>query len=227
MFLDPDILVASLQQDFLRMASLEKGEAMSAYMKQKFVFLGISAQERRQIFSPYLKLIKKSYSIDQKWFLVNQLWDQECREYHYCALDVLGTLKVTDYRLEDCDHIYSLLTTHAWWDSVDFLSAHILGMYLKAFPHQTKEVIESFVADESFWVRRSCLIFQLFYREATHANLLFQLIDTVKDDKEFFIQKAIGWSLRQFGKTNPQAVKEFLVSSKLKGLALREASKYL
>jgi len=227
MFLNPDELVAALQQDFLSMASLEKGEAMSAYMKHKFVFHGVSAKERRQIFMPYLKQIKKMYTIDQKWHAVNELWDQENREFHYCALDILGTLKVAEYRLEDCDRIYSLLTTHAWWDTVDFLSAHVLGTYCKAYPSHSKEVISNFSQDESFWVRRSCLIFQLFYRQDTDVHLLFELIHAVKHDKEFFIQKAIGWSLRQYSKTNPDVVKEFLVSSELKGLALREASKYI
>ncbi|MBO0868993.1 MAG: DNA alkylation repair protein, partial [Micromonosporaceae bacterium] len=44
---------------------------------------------------------------------------------------------------------------------------------------------------------------------------------------DFFIRKAIGWALRQYARTDPQAVREFLAKVPLSGLSIREASKHL
>jgi len=88
-------------------------------------------------------------------------------------------------------------------------------------------VINSWRKSDNMWLRRSCLIFQLRYKSATNFTLLKGLVQELKQDKEFFIQKAIGWSLREYAKTNPTSVKAFVEESGIQGLAKREALKYL
>jgi 3-methyladenine DNA glycosylase AlkD len=77
------------------------------------------------------------------------------------------------------------------------------------------------------WLNRSCLIFQLKYGNAVDFDLLKALITQYQPVKEFFIQKAIGWSLRQYSKFNPDAVRVFIDDIKLQGLAKKEGSKYI
>ena len=49
----------------------------------------------------------------------------------------------------------------------------------------------------------------------------------MKDENEFFIRKAIGWSLREYSKYDPDWVREIIDIENLEGLAKREASKYI
>jgi 3-methyladenine DNA glycosylase AlkD len=90
-----------------------------------------------------------------------------------------------------------------------------------------KETLNRWESHDSFWIRRSCLIFQLRYRKETDLALLQYFISRFKPEREFFIQKAIGWSLREVSKWNPTWVAEVVQAEKLTGLAKREASKYI
>jgi 3-methyladenine DNA glycosylase AlkD len=128
---------------------------------------------------------------------------------------------------EDFKFIEFLLTNHSWWDSVDALASNYLGRYLRIFPKQRETVIKSWRKSENRWLRRSCLIFQLRYKSQTNFELLKSLILEFKHEKEFFIQKAIGWSLREYAKTNPISVRNFVEESGIQGLAKREALKHI
>jgi 3-methyladenine DNA glycosylase AlkD len=78
------------------------------------------------------------------------------------------------------------------------------------------------------WLQRTCLLFQLKYKEELDFELLSDCIKRLKGGKEFFINKAIGWSLRQHSKIKPLEVKTFLEKNPdLHPLSRREASKYL
>lgn len=70
-------------------------------------------------------------------------------------------------------------------------------------------------------------MFQLKYKERTDEKLLFDYILRSADSDEFFIQKAIGWALREYSKTNPQAVRQFIGEHELKPLSRREGLKIL
>ena len=76
-------------------------------------------------------------------------------------------------------------------------------------------------------MHRSTIIFQLKYKQRTDLDLLSNQIARFKLNKEFFIQKAIGWALREVSKWNPEWVKNEVEIQELIGLAKREASKYL
>jgi 3-methyladenine DNA glycosylase AlkD len=77
------------------------------------------------------------------------------------------------------------------------------------------------------WLNRSAILFQLSYKERTNFDLLKLVCDKHKMSTEFFIQKAIGWALREYAKTNPEAVKDFVSVSNLKKLSEKEALKNL
>ena len=127
----------------------------------------------------------------------------------------------------DLDLFEKLILEKSWWDSVDGIAPNMVGKYAKKFPVLMDNRLASWTVHESFWIRRTCLIYQLRYRNTTDLQKLNFFIHNFKSDKEFFIQKAIGWSLREVSKWNPMWVSEVVNKENLVGLAKREATKYI
>ena len=123
--------------------------------------------------------------------------------------------------------IEHLIVNNSWWDSVDFISKNVLGKYLQLFPEQIQNTVERFSKSNNLWLNRSSILYQLGYKKNTNAAILFNQCERFKESDEFFIQKAIGWALREYGKTNPKAVLGFVKSTKLKPLSHREAIRNL
>ena len=130
------------------------------------------------------------------------------------------------FKLEDIRLIEFLISNHSHWDTVDFIAKHILGNYLIQFPKETERIIEKMSDSENFWFNRSAILYQLGYKNKTNSNILFYECQKHSGSKEFFIQKAIGWALREYAKSNPDAVKDFVKSNQLAPLSTREALKH-
>ncbi|AND42535.1 MULTISPECIES: DNA alkylation repair protein [Cytobacillus] len=204
---------------------IEKAIPMQSYLKDHFPFLGIKAPERRALLKEYFNetgLLKQEFNPD----FVEALWDLEEREYQAAALDYIG--KFT--RKLDKSHlslVEKLITTKSWWDTVDMLAAHPAGAIAAKNPEVIPEKIEGWATSENMWLRRAAILFQLKYKTSTNEDLLYRYIMLNNDSKEFFIQKAIGWALREYSKTNPESVKRFIESNTLARLSIREGSKYI
>jgi 3-methyladenine DNA glycosylase AlkD len=220
-------LIHQLESDFEKNQNEFEAEGMSRYMKDRFTYFGIKKPKRALIQKEWFSLISKDLTPENKRDLVLELWQKEQREFHYVAMDFMAKWKDKEFLLEDIDFIEFLLTNHSWWDSVDALASNYLGRYLRVFPNQRDGVVNSWRKSENMWLRRSCLIFQLRYKSETNFSLLKGLILEFTHDKEFFIQKAIGWSLREYAKTNPESVRNFVEESGIQGLAKREALKHI
>ena len=219
-------LIEKLEQLFIAAANPEKGIAMSNYMKGLFPFYGIGSIERKAIVREW----SADFDLNNRnefWELIKELWSRDQREYQYAALDLLLKRKTLSYHSEDHYELEWLIRNRSWWDTVDLIASNNLGKYIRLFPEQGKELIEEWRHSGHLWLQRSCLIFQLKYGNDTDRELLTNLIKEFVSQKEFFIQKAIGWSLRQLSKTDPESVKRILKEIPLKGVALREATKYL
>jgi len=119
-----------------------------------------------------------------------------------------------------------ILSKILWWDSVDVIAPKILGAWFKLYPEQIKPAIAQWLKSDNIWLQRSCLLFQLKYKEKTDTQFLTSVIDQLKDSNEFFIKKAIGWVLREYAKTDSEFVKEFVNSRQLSSLSRREALKH-
>ena len=119
-----------------------------------------------------------------------------------------------------------LIRTQSWWDTVDGINK-LVGLHFKRYPELIRPVTERWMASEYFWLQRVCIIFQLTYRAQTDQELMFAYIRRVAHSKEFFLQKAAGWALRQYAKTNPAAVQQFLDTTAVAPLTRREAMKAL
>ena len=216
-----DFIIA-LEKEFIAQADTAQSMAMEAYMKNHFQFFGIPMPQRRAI----LKSVSAEYSDDIKAnarTLAFQLYEKPQREFHYCAIELLIQNCSKKLVLDDIHWIEQLLLTYSWWDTVDTISKYLLGRYLVQFPEQTNKVIEKFSNASNIWLNRSTLLFQLDYKKNTNFTILEAVCEHFKESNEFFIQKAMGWALREYSKINPIAVQNYVINTNLKPLSTKEA----
>lgn len=221
----PNEHIARLVQEMEAHQNPKIAVNMAAYMKNRFVCYGIKSPARNEIQRKWFAEIKP-LKLDY-WDVTYNLWDKDQREMQYIAIDYLRKLPKKEYQVDDYKKLEELITTKSWWDTVDSLACNPIGTYFKQFPEQIDPVITKWRNSDNMWLNRTCLIFQLKYKNDVDFELLKGLIIQYQGVKEFFIQKAIGWSLRQYSKFNPEEVREFVEEIKLEGLARREAVKYL
>lgn len=203
----------------------ERATAMAAYMKNHFVFFGIASSRRRAISTDILR--------DRQWREEDALldfaqacWQEPEREWQYLGLDLLVKHKK---RLTPISSsvLEQLICEKSWWDTVDALASHSLGTLHQNFPAETRDWIDRWRVSDKLWLRRSCLLYQLKYKNDTDLVMQRRLIEENLANRDFFIQKAIGWSLREIAKTNPEWVKQTVDELGLDGLARREALKHM
>ena len=218
--------ISQLEAAFNQNKNEENAFQMKKYMKDLFSFYGIKTTERRAIFHELLKSYKQEISENYREIALILL-DKEYRELHYCGIEILIKNLKKNYRKDDIKLIETFLITNSWWDSVDTISKYLLGQYLIEFPNETEKVIERFSNSENKWLNRSAILFQLGYKKNTNYELLFSECLKHSQSKEFFIQKAIGWALREYGSVNPGLVLNFVNNTDLKPLSRKEAIRKL
>ncbi|MBC7425776.1 MAG: DNA alkylation repair protein [Bacteroidia bacterium] len=222
--MEPHQYFRPLLDTFEKHSDKENAIAMSAYMKNNFPFFGIKSENRRTIQKEFLKQHPLTNSIDTK-ALVNYLFAIPQREAHYAAIEMaVSRIKLIDR--ESIELIEWMIINNSWWDSVDTIATKMAGKYFEKYPDEIYPHVEKWLAGNNMWLKRTALIFQLNYGIKTDAVLLFDLCTQLKGSNEFFIQKAIGWSLRQYAKKNSASVNEFVNNTALKPLSKREALKH-
>ena len=215
--------VKELLEDLKRVANPNDAVAMKAYMKNKFEFLGVKTPARRKLAKAFFKQHTDSV-ID--WNFINEAWSNPYRELQYAALDYLESRK-KPLTPSDLPRLKKLAQTKSWWDTIDFLD-RLVGSIIARFP-ETKEIILAWSRDEDIWLRRLAIDHQLLRKEETDIELLENILVNNLGQTEFFINKAIGWALRDYSKTNPDWVRDFIerYQAEMVALSIREGSKYL
>jgi len=214
----------NLSADLANSADPDKAAQMKAYMRGRFEYFGVPTPKRREVAKPYMNAAKKDARVN--WAFADRCWKQSYREFQYIAMDYLTMMKKL-LTPADVPKIKKLLVTKSWWDTVDGLDV-IVGHIAMQFT-DVKQTLLSWSTDKNFWLRRTAIDHQLLYRDKTDTALLEKIIVNNLGQTEFFINKAIGWSLREFSKTNPRWVRAFINKHKdnLAPLSIREASKYI
>ncbi|WP_291136606.1 DNA alkylation repair protein [Flavobacterium sp. UBA7663] len=215
-----------LEVHFRKESNRELSVPMENYMKNNFSFLGIKTEKRRAIFKSTYEQnkveIKSNFRI-----IAWELFQMKEREFHQVAIDLLVKESKKNFVIEDIKLIEKLIITNSWWDSVDTIAKYLLGGYLQQFPLETLKVIERFSNSKNMWLNRSAILFQLSYKEKTNFEILISECEKHKHSNEFFIQKAIGWALRDYSRFNPSGVTAYVNSTNLKPLSSREALRLL
>ena len=215
--------VEELLENLKAVANPDDAGAMKAYMKNKFEFLGVKTPVRRKITKAFFKQQTDSV-VD--WNFINEAWNNLYRELQYAALDYLESRKKL-LTPSDLPRLKKLAQTKSWWDTIDFLD-RLVGSIIARFP-ETKEIILAWSCDEDIWLRRLAINHQLLRKEETDTELLENILVNNLGQTEFFINKAIGWALRDYSKTNPDWVRDFIerYRAEMVALSIREGSKYL
>lgn len=210
-------------QIFYNNTNQEQSEQMAKYMRNIFSFLGLKKPERVALSKEFLKIKTKDPKID--WDFIFKSFDMPEREFQYLAIDYLDEVKKL-LTPDDMDKIERLLTTKSWWDSIDSINRTV-GYIAMKYPEVKEDTILKWMKSDNIWLNRISIIFQLKYKDKTDTEFLSKAILHNSQTTEFFINKAIGWALREYSKTNKEWVKEFIENNTLSKLSIREGSKYI
>lgn len=206
-------------------ADPERAKKMRAYMKEQFDYLGLQTPVRRELTKAY----HAEYAYpdpEQVEGIVEECWQLPYREYKYFAMELM--VKMKGKLGHDAIFLYEdLITRESWWDTIDLIAPSLVGYHFQQYPEERSEYIKKWIKSGNRWLQRSCILFQLKYKTNTDTRLLKSIILKLKDSKEFFIRKAIGWILREYSKTDPGFVVRFVQNHELSGLSHREALKWL
>ncbi len=194
---------------------------MKRYMKNQFEFFGIQSKQRRKLQREFMKK-ENLPALDQIEGIIKELWALPQREFQYFGMELLEKY-VNKVDKEIATLFEYMIVTKSWWDTVDMIAARLVGPVFGRFNDLIVPCTEKWMYYGNMWLQRSAILFQLKYKKETDTELLFSYIQALADSREFFIQKAIGWVLREYSKTDPGAVVKFVNSTSLAPLSKREA----
>lgn len=214
-------LLDELESEFEKHTSTETAYGQKAYMKNQFEFYGIKTPMRQEIQRLFLnkKFLPPKAKLET---LTKALWSKPQREFQYFAQEFVQCY-ATKFEKNDIRLFQFMITHKSWWDTVDFIASKLVGEYFKTFPEEREKHIGKWIASGNLWLQRTAVLFQLKYKKSVDTELLSRVINPLLGSGEFFINKAIGWMLREYSKTNPEWVFDFCNRTSLDKLSRKEA----
>jgi 3-methyladenine DNA glycosylase AlkD len=216
-----------VQRELKALSNQEKAAGMQAYMKTDMPFYGVQKPARTQILR-HLKKEHRPANREEYEVLILALWRLPHREEKYLAQGVATSFK--DFMVPATLPLYRrMIVEGAWWDFVDETATHMIRHLVIDYPEETWPTVDSWIEDDNMWLRRAAIICQVGAKEHTDSGRLFSYCASRTRETEFFIRKAIGWALREYAKTDPEAVARFAKNHRgeLSGLSFREATKHI
>lgn len=219
--------VRYVQEALAVKANPDKARGMQAYMKTDMPFYGVQKPGRTEI----LRHLKRNFAPREGHeyeALATALWELPHREEKYLAQGVAVTYR--QFIVPGSLPLYRrFIVEGAWWDFVDETATHLIRELVLDFPTEVWPTVDAWNEDDDMWLRRSSIICQIGAKERTDATRLFQFCERRLHEAEFFIRKAVGWALREYAKTDPDAVARFVIEHRegMSGLSFREATKHI
>ena len=213
--------VNTLETEFENNSNSKIAIEQKAYMRNQFEFYGLKTAVRRNVQKPFLNkaFLPPKGELN---LIVKTLWEKPQREFHHFSQELV--FKYVKQLEEKDNELFEYMVTHkSWWDTVDFIANKLIGTYFKTFPELRIPYTQKWIASNNIWLQRSALLFQLKYKNDIDTNLLSSTINVLLGSKEFFINKAIGWILREYSRTNPNWVLDFVSKTDLSNLSKKEA----
>ncbi len=200
---------------------------MAGYLKTDMPFYGVPKPERHKV---YRDMVGRFPITSRAGYVaaVKALWAQPHREEKYCAIRL--AVDHPQYVTIGSVPLYrQMIIEGAWWDFVDDIAARLVGNVLLNDRARMHPIMDRWIDHPNMWIRRTAILSQLKHKAATDQDQLFGYCLKRVDEKEFFIRKAIGWALREYAKTEPDAVRAFALEhrDRMSGLSFREATKHL
>ena len=213
--------------ELARLGDAEVADQMAAYMKHRSPFYGVPKPGRTAIYKTLVAEfpVRTAAGYEE---LISVLWAEPEREPKYLALGVARRWEEF-HVLAHLPLFTTMIVEGAWWDLVDDIAATMVGATLRSDPPAVWKFIDPMIESDDMWLRRTAIICQLKSKTDTDEERLFDFCERSAHETEFFIRKAIGWSLREYAKTDPDSVAEFVISRReqLSGLSIREATKHI
>ncbi len=211
-----------VKERFEKNRDTENAVQMKRYMKDRFLFYGIQSVNRRELYHDVLKEAKAEKVID--FDLLDIFYDDEYREMNYFVMDVIRTMS-KHMTITDMKRVERYISEKQWWDVIDNLAVSIGNIKEKT---ELFGLMDDYSKMEDIWFRRVSILFQLQYKDKTDTGLLSEIIERNLGTGEFFIDKAIGWALRQYARTDALWVRDFVEKRKdrLSRLSIREALRH-
>lgn len=194
---------------------------MEKYMRNQFPFLGIKTPERRVILKEFLKEERDAFFLEDAEYL----YSLPEREFKYAAIHLMEKFQ-KEWTSKELPRLLTMALTEPWWDTIDSFAPSIFGaMALRE--KEVKEKMRELIYEEDRWKKRISILFQLKYKNLMDEEHLTEAIGHNLHTREFFVDKAIGWILREYAKTSETFVREFIEREDLSALSRREAGKHL
>lgn len=216
--------LTQLQTAFEAVANPQQAEKMAAYVRHHFAFYGVQAPQRRQLYKAIIAQDKKNQVFD--WDLLEAAWATPYRELDYFVCDYLRD-RSKDLAEADLPRLIPFFKTQQWWETIDSLAPTLGQLALRS--QAARQLILDWAVADDFWLRRTAIIHQLGRKGQTDTELLAHIIQLNLGQTEFFINKAIGWALRDHARNKPDWVRAFVSDyrDQLAPLSIREAMKHL
>ena len=188
--------INKLTIEFENNADIDISLSQKVYMKNHFKFYGIKTPQRRMIQKKFFSKHALPNEKNAKKIILS-LWEKPQREYQYFAQELMQKYK-TNFAKDDIEILEYLIVNKSWWDTIDVIATKLVGEYFKIYPEQKKLYIDKWINSKNIWLQRTTILFQLNYKQETDTNLLRYIINSLLNSNEFFIDKAIGWILREY-----------------------------
>ena len=214
-----------LEELYLRHADPVRAIPMKKYMKDRFEFCGISSIPRKEIYKEFFMAngLPETGDIED---IVKELWEMPQREYQYFATFLFAKM-IRELDKDQISIFEFMIVNKSWWDTVDAIAINLVGPVLARDKNIIPAITGKWMDSGNMWLQRTSLLFQLNYKSGTDEKLLFSLIKKLSEREEFFIRKAIGWALREYSKTSPGIVSEFITNTKLSPLSVKEGMRII
>jgi 3-methyladenine DNA glycosylase AlkD len=214
-----------LQREFESVQNPAFAAGMKKYMKDQSEFYGIKAPVLRKLIKSFLKEHELPGENNLN-AVIMECWSQDKREWQHVAIEILlRYIKNPDSNIIGV--LEFMIINKSWWDTVDTIAAWLVGPFFKKYPDMIIPKTREWMDSGNIWLQRTCLLFQLKYKTTTDTELLFGFIRELSGLKTFWIRKAIGWALREYSKTDPDIVMEFVNSHSLAPISRKEALKVI
>ena len=223
------MLLPKLRKALKQAADPAKAPAMQAYMKSAMPYHGVPTAARVAICNAVFANVQFTTAADWQ-AQVLEIWrDARFREERYAAIAPgRRQARSQSFQTPAAVKMYEeMIVTGAWWDYVDGIAAHRIGQILRDYPAPMRRKMLSWSKSADMWKRRTSILCQLGFKADTDLDLLYACIEPSLASKEFFLQKAIGWALRQHAWTDAAEIRKYVQRNRerLSALSIREALK--
>lgn len=219
-----------LRKALRKVADPAKAPIMQAYMKSVMPYHGVPTPLLRQVCKTVFAEIAFPTASDWQTSVLDLWRNARFREERYAALYLTADKRGNPFQTPPAMKIYEeLIVTGAWWDYVDEIASRRVGPILRDHPAPMRRMMLTWSKSDNLWKRRTTILCQLGFKAETDLELLYTCIQPSLESREFFLQKAIGWALRQYARTDAAEVRKYVQRNhaRLSALSRREALKHI